>query len=390
MNIEESALIDDVTFQDALKPIVEVPRVCVGKYSVVDPEELHQQINFFTTAGFKGSDEYQRSIDMAKDMINLKGKIVLGSSFWLASWYGRGSTKSQIFQKKKEMSVVSFAQNYESKWVGASDGALVNINKLMECRNLLSPIMQCENIEDEYYMGVDVARSESTANNQSSVAVIKVKRNKTTNRVKSLDVVNVVNISNTMNFTAQAIEVKRLKKRYNAQMVICDGNGLGSGLVDQLLKEASDPITDEYLGCWDTINTDNVPEIVDSDSCLFDMKAQTFQSKVVTHFIDSVDSGKLRLLQKKKDSDFSQKEMDNYTDQVLPYVQTDFMFEEIANLKLKTLPGGGLTVEKTVKKLNKDRFSALAYVIFYIMEFKNNITVDNKNDIELIEQYTYV
>ena len=83
MNMEESALIDNDTFLDALLPIVEVPRVCVGKYSITDPEELNQQINFFTTAGFKGSDEYQRSVDMVKDMVNLKGKIVLGSSFWL-------------------------------------------------------------------------------------------------------------------------------------------------------------------------------------------------------------------------------------------------------------------------------------------------------------------
>ena len=142
MNMEESALIDNDTFLDALLPIVEVPRVCVGEYSITDPEELNQQINFFTTAGFKGSDEYQRSVDMAKDMVNLKGKIILGSSFWLPCWYGRGSTKSQIFQKKRDMTMISFAQNYESKWVGAASGALVNINKLMTCRSLTSPIIK--------------------------------------------------------------------------------------------------------------------------------------------------------------------------------------------------------------------------------------------------------
>ena len=150
MNMEESALIDNDTFLDALLPIVEVPRVCVGKYSITDPEELNQQINFFTTAGFKGSDEYQRSVDMSKDMINLSGKIILGSSFWLPCWYGRGSTKSQIFQKKRDMTMVSFAQNYESKWVGASNGALVNINKLMNCRSLhllfFNPKMNLMNI----------------------------------------------------------------------------------------------------------------------------------------------------------------------------------------------------------------------------------------------------
>lgn len=227
MNMEESALIDNDTFLDALLPIVEVPRVCVGKYSITDPEELNQQINFFTTAGFKGSDEYQRSVDMVKDMINLNGKMVLGSSFWLATWYSRGSTKSQIFQKKRDMTMISFAQNYESKWVGAANGALVNINKLMSCRSLPSPILQSKNESDEYYLGVDVARSQNTNNNQSFIAVVKVNRSKDKSRIVSMDLVNLINIPNIMNFTAQACVVKQYKQLYNAKAVVVDGNGLG-------------------------------------------------------------------------------------------------------------------------------------------------------------------
>ncbi|MBU5332091.1 hypothetical protein KQI61_07755 [Anaerocolumna aminovalerica] len=390
INIEESALLNNEMFQDALKPIVEVPRTTVGTYAIVDPEELNQQINFFSTAGFRGSDEFVRSVDMVKNMINLKGEIVLGSSFWLATWYGRGSTKSQIFQKKREMSPIAFAQNYESKWVGATDGALVNINKLINCRSLTKPLIKTEDKMDEYFIGVDVARSESTANNQSSAAVCRVKRNKKTGRVNTIELVNTINISNTMNFTAQACEVKKLKRDFYARMVIVDGNGLGAGLVDELLKESTDPITGESLGCWDTINTDNMPETSDSDKCLFDMKAQSYQTKVITNFIDSVDSGKLRLLQKRKENEFTTKERENYIEKVLPYIQTDFLFEEIANLKLKTLPSGGLTVDKTVRKINKDRWSALAYCIFYIMEFENNIKLNEKSELELLEQYTFV
>ena len=73
INIEESALLNDEMFQDALKPIVEVPRYTVGKLGVVDPCELNQQINFFSTSGFRGSDEFQRSITMLNGMINLSG-----------------------------------------------------------------------------------------------------------------------------------------------------------------------------------------------------------------------------------------------------------------------------------------------------------------------------
>lgn len=374
INMEESALIDNDTFLDALLPIVEVPRVCVGKYSIVDPEELNQQINFFTTAGFKGSDEYQRSVDMVKDMVNLNGKIVLGSSFWLPCWYGRGSTKSQIFQKKRDMTMISFAQNYESKWVGAASGALVNVNKLMNCRSLTSPILSSKNKEDEFYIGVDVARSQNTSNNQSFISVIKVNRTKDKTKIVSMDLVNLVNIPNIMNFTAQACVIKKYKKLYNAKNVIVDGNGLGAGLIDELLKESFDPITKESLGCWDTINDDNTPEVPEiAEKILYNLKAQSVQSKIVTNFIDVVDSGKFRMLESKQQSDFTEKEYDDFDNCVAPYLQTDCLFEEIANLKLKHLSNGGVTIEKVVNKLDKDRVSATIYVLWYINEFCRDI-----------------
>ncbi|HHU80800.1 MAG TPA: hypothetical protein GXZ35_05645 [Acholeplasmataceae bacterium] len=373
INIEESALLNDEMFQDVLKPIVEVPRYTVGKYGVVDPCELNQQINFFTTSGFRGSDEYQRNITMLDGMAKLTGEMVLGSSWFLSCWYGRGSTKSQILKKKKEMSPIAFAQNYESKWVGCSDGALVNINKLMSCRSLTSPQLKTNNDEEEFYLGVDVARSQNTNNNQSAIVVAKVIRSKDM-KIISIDIVNIISVSNILNFTAQACKVKQIQKLYNAKAVIVDGNGLGAGLIDELLKESFDPITKESLGCWDTINTDNTPELNESEKIVYDLKAQSVQNKVVTTFIDMVDSGKLRLLCKKQLSEFSEKELDDIDNKVAPFLQTDNFFEETANLKLKHLPSGGVTIEKVVKKLDKDRVSACIYVLWYINEFCRDLT----------------
>ena len=385
MNMEESALIDNDTFLDALLPIVEVPRVCVGKYSITDPEELNQQINFFTTAGFKGSDEYQRSVDMVKDMVNLKGKIVLGSSFWLPCWYGRGSTKSQIFQKKRDMTMISFAQNYESEWVGASSGALVNINKLMNCRSLTKPILSSTNKDDEFYLGVDVARSQNTSNNQSFISVIKINRTKDKSKIVSMDLVNLINIPNILNFTAQACTIKKYKKLYNAKAVVVDGNGLGAGLIDELLKESFDPITKESLGCWDTINDDNEPEVPDiAEKILYNLKAQSAQSKIVTNFIDVVDSGKFRMLENKQQSDFTELEYEDFDNCVAPYLQTDCLFEEIANLKLKHLNNGGVTIEKVVSKLDKDRVSATLYVLWLINEFYRDVYSQSDYDYEVL------
>ena len=50
IQIEESALIDNYTFEDALKPIVEIGRTTQGKLGTTDPLEINQAISFFTTA----------------------------------------------------------------------------------------------------------------------------------------------------------------------------------------------------------------------------------------------------------------------------------------------------------------------------------------------------
>lgn len=371
IKIEESALLNNALYEDALAPIVEVGRTTCGSLAIIDPEELNQQIHFFTTSGYRGTDEYNRSVRMVQGMSDCSGEIVLGSDWMLPCYYGRGSTKAQILKKKKTSNPIFFAQNYEQKWVGCSDGALVDINKLMATRVLERPILEIENENDEFYIAVDVARSENTNNNQSAICVIKTIRNLSTKRLIDLQIVNIQGVSNKMNFTDQAILIKKMKKAYKAKMVIVDGNGLGAGLVDELLKDSFDKITGEYLGCFDTVNTDNKPQSLKAEKCLFDMKAQGYQTKVISHFINAVDSGLLKMLVRKQEQDFTDKQREFYDRNILPFVNTELLFFEIANLKLKVMSGNSLSVEKVVRKIDKDKFSSVSYCIFYILEYCN-------------------
>ena len=223
--VEESALLNNELFQDVIEPIVNIGRCTVGTAAINDPCELNHQLNFFTTSGFRGSDEFQRNIKMIQDMVNLRGVLVFGAGWELACWYGRGLSKSAILKKREDMTSVAFAQNYESHWVGVADNALVDIRRLMKCRTLSRPMMSSNGEDDEIYLGVDVARSENAANNQSSISIIRVKRT-LAGRVSKMELVNTIGVSNTLNFTAQAIYVKRYAARYKPRMVIVDGNGL--------------------------------------------------------------------------------------------------------------------------------------------------------------------
>src|SRR5690606_41686573 len=119
LNVEEAAQLNNALFQDVLEPIVNIPRRTIGRESLINPEELNGQINFFTTSWFRGSDEFERNILMIDEMAELKGKLVLGSDWQLACSFGRGETRSQLLEKKAKLSPTFFALNYESRWVGA-------------------------------------------------------------------------------------------------------------------------------------------------------------------------------------------------------------------------------------------------------------------------------
>lgn len=369
LNVEEAAQINSALFEDVLEPIVNVPRRTIGRQALINPEELNGQINFFTTSWFRGSDEFERNIHMIDEMAELKGKIVIGADWQLACSYGRGETKSQILEKKAKLSPTFFAMNYESKWVGATDGALVAINKVMDLRTLTTcEIKAAKN--GEYILSMDVARSESDSNNQSSIAVLKIKRGKT-NRITQIKLVNLINLPTGLNFTGQTIELKRIANAFKPKVVVIDGNGLGSAVVDECLKEHVDPASGEVLDCWDTINNDKEPEVPGADKIVYDLHSQGINSDIIVNFIDMIESKKLQLLVKHDKKDYDVNDSDYIKNNVLPFIQTDLLLEEVANLKLKKLPSGKYNVEQVTKKINKDRYSATAYGLWYIKEFED-------------------
>ncbi len=383
INVEESALLNRELFEDALQPIVEIARYTCGKLSIVDPEEMNQQINFFTTAGWRGSDEFERNLAYVKSMAECNGEFILGSDWHLACWYGRGSTKPQIMKKKQTMSPIAFDQNYCSKWTGQTDGALVEIKKLLQTRSLEEAEFVAEKGCD-YVISVDVARSEKTSNNQSSIAVLKIVRSE--HRIASIECVNLTTISNNLNFSKQAIEVKRVWHSFNTygRVVACsiDNNGLGKGLFDELMKEHVDPVTKLIYPCFKSTNTEDQTETGNYVKIMYGLVSQSCQSDILTTFIDMVDSGKLRLLIKKSNSDYDNGDS---VDDLIPYINTDFLIEEIANLKLKKTNGNKLAIEQVVRRIDKDRFAAVAYGLYYIKTFETVVQVKKTNWFDYIK-----
>lgn len=382
LNVEESALLNDSLFSDVLEPIVNIPRRTAA--GSVNPEELNGQISFFTTSGFAGTSEYSRNLAMVNQMVNLQGCFVVGASWELAASYGRGETRSQILTKKDNLPPVFFAQNYESRWPGATDGALVNIGDVMNLRTLSRPDLKGDNRSD-YIISIDVARSTSRSNNQSSIAVLKLKSNKS-GRIVNVSLCNLINLPNGLTFNAQASICKQVKAIYKAKAVVVDGNAIGMGLVDELLRETFDPITGESLGCWASTNTDHESEMADAEEILHVITSQGIQHDIIISFIDFVEGGKLRLLEKKPNANYDPNDMDYFNSEILPYLQTDFLIEEISNLKLKQNANRKFSLDRVTTRVDTDRFMALAYGLYYIKNHEN-VYAQQKSDIDISDYF---
>jgi len=394
-SIEESSLIDKDLYEDAIEPIFNVPRSTLG--GDIDPTELNSSINRFTTSGYKNSDEYEVILKMVKQMTNTQGTFVFGSDWTIPVHFGR--QKMSTINKARQGNTIRFQQNYLCKWVGNSDGGLINVSKLMKQRTLPMPEFEIptdkrKNPElSEYVISVDVARSASNSNNKTAIVILKLVRN-AKGTVKQVRLVNIITPPNGLNFTEQAVEVKRAFYRYGGnhninksrvKAVVIDANTIGQGLVDRLLEDTTDSETNEELGCWSAINTDQKPEIPNSPSIVYSLKSQGINGDIIRIFIDYVESSKLKLV---KPFDDIKTNIPKGTDRSLleqTCMQYQFLIDEVSNLKLKKTTNS-ITVEQSIKKVDKDRWSATIYGLYFIELFMSN---NDENEIDEDDELVY-
>lgn len=377
--VEEDNLVDKDTFEDAIAPIFNVPRRT--STGVEDPEELNGQINRFTTSGYKNSDAYQTIIQHLKDTIDLKGSFVFTSDWSIPVHFGR--QKMSVVNQARKGSITRYKQNYLCDWIGSVDSALINTSKLMKARTIKKPELGCPkdkrgNFElNEYVISVDVARSASSSNNKTAIAVLKIIRGGN-GKIRQVQVVNITTTPNGLNYEEQAVEVKRVFYSFGGNLdldksrvkaVVVDANTIGQGLVEKLLEETTDYDTNEELGCFATINTEDRPQVPDAPQIVYALKSQGINGTIIRTFIDYVESNKLKLL-----CDFKEIKSKFKNDDAVEYerlcLHTQLFIDEVANLKLKPIKGNAdVKVEQVVKRIDKDRYSAIAYGLFYLVEF---------------------
>lgn len=358
-----------------------------GPNGLVDPDEPHAQQIYITSAGTKTSYAYDKLIELVvQEAITPENVFVCGSSYELPVHYGLLNKKLILDEQfSSSTSNDSFARELASIWTGANKDSWFNSEKLLRIRKILKYEKESHipiGSDAFYIIGVDVARY---GGNDSSIMVVKVIPRE---KLWLKKVVYTENL-HKMPLQDQAVRIKQLYYKFMPREIIVDGNGVGSGLIDDLvIPSFSDGIT--YPPLYVMNDVANYPYPANSTPVIYNIKANaSLNSDIYSNLYIQINNGGVQLLANEKiakDKLLSTKtgqRMSYYAREkfLLPYIMTSRLIDEINNLRLKqTGIQNQITVEQISKRINKDRVSALSYALFRVKYYEDKQVRKHKSN----------
>lgn len=305
-----------------------------------------------------------------------KSSFNLGAGFELACMHGQLDIKFiNGLKERPTFNPLSFAREYQSEWTGTSDNSLVQLDDLLEARVIKKAEHKASGEKDvEYVLAYDVSRAEGSSNANCVLVVIKIKARGDGTYQKH--VVNLYSFEGT-HFLEQARFIKRKVNDFNASIIVIDSNGAGKGLVDILVTECDENPS------YSVVNDDryNKYKLENSIPIIYSLSSNTKENKasdIHNVFVNMISYKKVKLLvsesQAKAENEKKVKDPEDFAKLLMPYTMTDLMCEEIMNLEYKQ-SGNQTQVKQVSRSINKDKFSALEYGLYYIylLEKKNQI-----------------
>lgn len=372
---------DETPINEVVLPLMNVSRRLPDN-TVNEKEPNHQRI-FMTSAGVKTSFAYDLLIDDFIDsIIHPKSTFVFGCDYRVPVIHGL-LDKTYINKLKTSSSFKeeSFAREYASLWSGSSEEAWFNFDKLTKYRKIKNPETSAKfraNSNQFYLLSVDVGR----LNDQTVCCVFRVNVSGEGKYFATLVNLYVLGRqAETKTFNRQAIELKRIIKKFNPLEVVIDTNGLGIGFADEMIREQ----VDEFGNIYEPLgfkNDDDFLKVQPKDAMciLYGIKANgPLNSKIHGNAYTRINGGLVRFLikeQEAKNALLSTKVGQKMTvkqrvQRLMPHEMTTKLFEEMANLRLRRT---GVSLDIVLEQINprypKDKYSAFAYGLWRIKELE--------------------
>ena len=349
----------------------------------VNEKEPNQQRIFMTSAGVKTSFAYDLLIDDFIDcIIHPDSTFVFGCDYRVPVLHNLlDKTYINKLRTSSSFSEDSFAREYASIWSGSSEEAWFNFDKMTKYRKIKNPethAISRANSEQFYLLSVDVGR----LNDQTVCCVFRV--NVSGDGKYYATLVNLYVLGRTVEtkpFRIQAMDIKKIMRKFNPREVIIDTNGLGLGIADEMISEQVDEFGNIYPA-YGFNNDDDYLKIQPKDAVriLYGIKANgPLNSKIHGNAYARINGGLVRFLikeQEAKNALLSTKAGQKMSvmqrvQRLMPHEMTTKLFEEMANLRLKkTGASTDIVLEQINPRYPKDKYSAFAYGLWRIKEIE--------------------
>ena len=253
--IEECVGVDGDILSQVIIPTMNISRMCMDGTTQPD-ETLNKSQIYITTAGYKNTFPYDKLIQLLVwEIVKPQQSIIMGGTYRIPVLM---KLLDANFIKDLKMDGTfnesSFDREYESKWSGTVEDAFFNAEIFDRNRILNQPEYEASGRNSKlasYVLAVDVGRKGC----DSVICVFKVTPQSQGGSIKSL--VNIYTLSDE-HFEDQTIKLKKLYYKYNADRIVIDGNGLGIGLIDYMVKTQIDPETNEIFPDFGVVNDDEL------------------------------------------------------------------------------------------------------------------------------------
>ena len=376
--MEECVGIDGTILNEVIIPTMNVSRR--GAWGDKDDNEvLNKSQIYVTTAGWKNTFAYDKLIQiLVWEIIKPERAMIMGGTWRIPVLMGLlDKTFIRDLKMDGTFNESSFDREYESRWSGTIEDAFFNAEQFDHNRILKQPEYEYSgrSTKNAYYVvAVDVGRKGC-----DSVACIF----KVTPQTSGLALISLVNIytMNNAHFEDQAVWLKRLFYKYKAKKLVIDGNGLGIGLVDYMVKSQVDPDTSEILPDFGVENDeDGEYKKYRSDICeenaMWIIKANApINTEAHANAQSQMSSGhvkmlidervaKIKLMGTKRGQDMKPEERAEY---LKPFTLTSILKEEMMNLREEN-EGVNIILKQANKGIKKDKFSAFEYGLYYIKQ----------------------
>ena len=376
--VEECVGVDGTILNEVIIPVMNVSRRLPDGTSD-DQEVLNKSQIFVTTAGWKNTFAYDKLIQMLVGQITQPEKFCIMGGTWRIPVLMKLLDKNFVRDLKLDgtFNESSFDREYESKWSGTIEDAFFRAEQFDRNRILKQPEYEYSgrSMKSAYYvLAVDVGRKGC----DTVVCVFKVTPQTAGVSLKTL--VNIYTLHDE-HFEDQAIALKKLFYKYKARRIVIDGNGLGIGLVDYMVKTQIDPDTNETYPDFGVENdVDNEYKKFRTDACEFDAmyiikanapinteahaNAQTQLSSGKVKMLIDERVAKVKLMGTKRGQDMKPEERAEY---LKPFTLTSILKEEMMNLREEN-EGVNIILKQANKSIRKDKFSAFEYGLYYIKQ----------------------